>query len=79
MEKDAVRVRLHLAALLLAGCLLMAGLQNAQAAAAVAAEVAEPETTAARVLKEKAPDGGYVPEEANKHTRGCNPLHRCRG
>jgi hypothetical protein len=78
MEKKATHVRLSLAALLLAGCLVMAGLQEAHAAAA-AAEGAQPESTAARVLHENAPPGGIRPVEANKHTKGCSAMTGCRG
>jgi hypothetical protein len=77
MEKNAMRVRLGLSALLLAGCLLMAGLQDADAAAV--AEAAQPETTAARLLHENAPPGGVRPVEANKHSKGCSRITGCRG
>ncbi|KAK1661932.1 hypothetical protein QYE76_050091 [Lolium multiflorum] len=80
MEKKATRARLSLAALLLAGCLVMAGLQEAHAAAAAAAaEGAQPESTAARVLHENAPPGGIRPVEANKHNKGCSAMTGCRG
>ncbi|XP_044352984.1 uncharacterized protein [Triticum aestivum] len=74
MESKALRVRLGLAALLLAGCLLMAGLQEAHA---TAAEATQPETTTARVLK--ATGVGYKPEEANPYSRGCHAQNGCRG
>ncbi|KAE8787411.1 hypothetical protein D1007_38574 [Hordeum vulgare] len=71
MESKAMRVRLGLATLLLAGCLVMAGLQEAHAA-----EATQPETTTARVLEET---GSYQPEQANEYSRGCNAQSRCRG
>ncbi|KAF7028166.1 hypothetical protein CFC21_040130 [Triticum aestivum] len=68
-----MRVRVGLAALLLGGCLLMAGLQEAHA---TAAEATQPETTTARVLKVT---GAYMPEQANPYSRGCHAKNGCRG
>lgn len=68
-----MRVRLGLAALLLAGCLVMAGLQEAHAAAVGATQ---PETTTARLLKET---GAYKPVQANEYSRGCHTQAGCCG